>query len=181
MADISKMTLPDGSEYNFKDAQARADISALENKKVWLGITTTALTDGDTTNPIVINGENVTAVAGDWCAYGDKEFVFNGSAWQELGDLSDLGDLAHKDSASGTYTPAGTINAQNATVTPTTASIEGMATVGTLPSLSVSGETLVWNAGTLPTKASAVNAMTGASVTVDQATFTGTQATIEVE
>ncbi len=180
MANLSKITVG-GTEYDIKDAQARADIQALENKKVWLGITTTALTDGATTNPIVIDGEDVTAESGDWCAYGQKEFVFNGTAWQELGDLSDLGDLAHKDSASGTYTPQGTIGAQNVTITPQTASVEGMDSVGTLPSLTVSGETLIWNAGTLPTKASAVSVMTGASASVDQAVFTGTQATIEVE
>lgn len=180
MADLSKLTVG-GQEYNFKDAQAREDIAALESKKVWLGITTTALTDGATTNPIEIEGEEVTAVSGDWCAYGQKEFVFNGTAWQELGDLSDLGDLAHKDSASGTYTPQGTIGAQTVTVTPQTTSVEGIATVGTLPSFTVSGETLTLDAGTLPTKATAVQVMTGASASVDTATFTGTQATIEVE
>lgn len=180
MADLSKITV-DGTQYDIKDAQARADISALARKKVWLGITTTALEDGDTTNPIVIDGDDVTAESGDWCAYGQKEFVFNGTAWQELGDLSDLGDLAHKDSASGSYTPTGSINAQNVTITPQTASVEGMASVGTLPSLTVSGETLIWNAGSLPTKASAITVMTNASATVDPATFTGTPATINVE
>lgn len=43
------------------------------------GITTTALTDGATTNPITINNANHTATTGCVVFYGDKEYVFNGS------------------------------------------------------------------------------------------------------
>ena len=179
MSDISKIITPDGTEYNIKDAYARQQIASLETVTAWLGVTTTALTDGASTNPITISGESVTvSKAGSMVGYGSKEFVWSGSAWQELGDLTGLGDLAYKDSAEASYTPAGTINAQNVTITPTTASIEGMATVGTLPTFTVSGETLTLGAGTLPTKAEAVSAMTGATATVDAATFTGTAATI---
>ena len=56
----------------------------------YIGVTTTELEDGDNTNPIVINGEDVTAEVGDYCTYGNKEFIFNGSIWQELGDITDL-------------------------------------------------------------------------------------------
>ena len=52
-----------------KDAEARQDIvdikSAITGAMHWAGFTTTALTDGSTTNPIVIDGENYTAKAGD--------------------------------------------------------------------------------------------------------------------
>ena len=51
------------------------------------GVTTTELTDGSTTNPIVIDGQEVEAEVGDFVAYDGKEFVWNGDAWQELGDL----------------------------------------------------------------------------------------------
>jgi len=51
------------------------------------GVTTTELTDGSTTNPIVIDGQEVEAKEGDFVAYDGKEFVWNGDAWQELGDL----------------------------------------------------------------------------------------------
>ena len=51
----------------------------------YCGITTTALTDGATTNPVVINSKNHTATAGCVVFYGDKEFVFNGSNWELLG------------------------------------------------------------------------------------------------
>ena len=65
-------------------------ISALEQFDTYLGITTTELTDGSTTNPIVIAGESVTAVAGNIVIYGSKEFIFNGTRWQEFGDLSQI-------------------------------------------------------------------------------------------
>lgn len=54
----------------------------------FIGTTTTTLTDGATTNPIVINSINVTAVSGDVVVIGSKEFVFDGSSWVELGDPS---------------------------------------------------------------------------------------------
>ena len=46
MADISKITLPSGTTYNIKDEVARRAQSGAMH---WLGITTTALTDGATT------------------------------------------------------------------------------------------------------------------------------------
>ena len=64
------------------------DAIASAGSEHYLGITTTALTDGASTNPIIIDGVSVTAAAGDYCIYGSKEFIFNGSAWQEYGDIS---------------------------------------------------------------------------------------------
>lgn len=126
------------------------------------GKTSTALYDGDNTNPITVNGSSVTAIAGDMVivdraavkvnyatgtAYSkntyilndsiyyianddisasentsftaikgkldvvksDPEFLFDGTIWNLLGSVAEgLGDLAFKDSASGTYTaPSG--------------------------------------------------------------------------
>lgn len=48
----------------------------------WLGVTTTALEDGDTTNPITIDGQSVTAEDGDVVQYGTSLFAFNGEKWQ---------------------------------------------------------------------------------------------------
>ena len=48
----------------------------------WLGVTTTVLTDGATTNPITINGASVTAEDGDIVQYGTDTFAFNGEVWQ---------------------------------------------------------------------------------------------------
>ena len=94
MADISKITLPSGNTYDIKDATARELIENLTGYTKYLGVTTTALADGVTTNPIIINGESVTAAAGDIAVYGNGEFIFNGTAWQAFGDLSALGALA---------------------------------------------------------------------------------------
>lgn len=114
MADISKITLPSGSTYNLKDAQARSDIAgiiaSISGGVTFLGETTTALTDQATTNPIMINNVSTTAISGNLVYYNKKEFLFNGTKWIELGDLTTLGTLAYKNSASGTYTPAGSVS-----------------------------------------------------------------------
>ena len=114
MADISILKIGSDS-YNLKDAWAREAIAELESYTDYLGVTTTPLTDGASTNPIVIDGESVTAETGNITNYGSKEFIYNGSVWQEFGDLSALGELAYEDSAEGSYTPAGTISAQTFT------------------------------------------------------------------
>ena len=111
---LSKITLPSGTTYDIKDAQARSDIAdirqAIGGGIVFIGETSTVLTDGATTNPITINSQSVTAVQGNLTVYSSKEFLFDGSKWIEMGDLSVLGLLAYKDSASGSYTPAGSVS-----------------------------------------------------------------------
>ena len=107
MADISTITLANGKTYNIKDAVARQIVAGAI--KI-VGKTTTALTDNCETNPITVNGESYTAIPNDAAFFGHKEFVFDGTKWHEFGDMTGLGDLALKNSASGTYTPEGTIN-----------------------------------------------------------------------
>lgn len=67
----------------------------------WIGVTTTALADGASTNPIVVNGESVTAVAGDVASYGGSNYVFNGTVWQAAGGsenvAADLNDVIFVD------------------------------------------------------------------------------------
>jgi hypothetical protein len=109
MADIKTITLPSGTTYNIVDQGARDLIAAIEGATAFLGVTTTELVDGSTVNPIIINGSSVEATTGGIATYGSKEFVWNGSAWQEFGDLSVLGTLAYKDNATTTYTPAGSV------------------------------------------------------------------------
>jgi len=95
-----------------KDAEAWQEIADIKTSITgamhWAGFTTTQLSDGATTNPITISGESYTAKAGDVVAYGELEFVWSGSKWQEYGSTGSLKALAFKDSASATYTPAGT-------------------------------------------------------------------------
>lgn len=59
----------------------------IENPLNYLGVTTTAISDGSTTNPIIINSEEVTAENDDWVIYQSKDFIFNGTVWQEVGDF----------------------------------------------------------------------------------------------
>lgn len=114
MADISKLTLPSGQTYNLKDAQARADIAAIQDAiaggVTFMGVTTTALTDGATAASIVVNENTITSVKGYLVVYNNKEFVYDGTKWIEMGDLSLIGDLGWKDTASGDFTPAGTVS-----------------------------------------------------------------------
>lgn len=100
MPDISKITLPSGNTYDIKDAGARELIAALAGSTAYVGVTTTALTDGDTTNPITVNGSSYTAKTGNIVVYGSAEFIFDGTKWNEFGDLSRLGALAYKDTVS---------------------------------------------------------------------------------
>lgn len=173
MPDISELKLPSGTVYQIKDTQARS-------AKGWIGITTTALTDGATTNPITINGQSVTAVEGNITSYDETEFIFNGTVWQEFGDLSDLGTLAYKDSASGSYTPQGSVSAPDIAVTPSTDTIKPVTDVGSMPTFTVSGETLIIGAGAVPTLGADKAFMTGASATASAPAFSGTPSTVTV-
>lgn len=114
MAEISKITLLNGTTYDIKDKQARDDIAAIQGAiaggVTFMGETSTALTDGSTTKSIVINSATVTAVKGYLVVYNSKEFVFDGEKWIEMGDLSLIGDLGWKDSASGNFTPTGSVS-----------------------------------------------------------------------
>lgn len=184
MADISKISIPvDGSTqtFNIKDETARA---AIAGGTSFAGITTTALYDGATTASISVDGESVTAVNGMMAIYNNKEFVYasSDSKWHEFGDLSSLGSLASKNSASGSYTPAGTVSKPTATVEASSVTINGISSVGTLPTFTVSNETLTITAGSLPTQSSAISALVSIdSINVTQPTFSGTAATITVE
>ena len=109
MKKISVVTV-NGQQYEIKDAYARELIEALGAPTHFAGATTSEITDKDTTNPIVINGESYTASAGDIVVHGNAEFIWDGAKWMELGDLSGLKALAYKDSVSASYTPAGTVS-----------------------------------------------------------------------
>lgn len=182
MADISKITLPSGTTYDIKDAVARMNQSGAMH---YLGVTSTAITDGSTTATITIDSETVTLGASDAGAvviYGENEFVWNGTKWQEFGSTGSLKALAFKDSASGAYTPAGTCSGTSVTLATTT--VNSITGVGELPSLtmSVSNEilTIAFSQGSLPTKGGDTTVATGTVSSVTQPTFSGTPATIEV-
>lgn len=116
MSDVAKLKLPNGTTIYLKDEWARTQIEGLSGFTKYLGVTTTELTDGSATNPITINGASVTATNGNIVLYGNSEFIFDGSNWNQFGDLSALGSLAYKNSASGSYTPSGSVAAPTITV-----------------------------------------------------------------
>ena len=73
------------------EAIAHADnlvVSAMNYR----GVTSTELTDGATTKPITINSQSVTPKNGDIVLSGagadKKEYIWNGTSWNELGDSS---------------------------------------------------------------------------------------------
>lgn len=182
----------------------------------YIGKTTTPLTDGATTNPITINGQSVMAKKGNIAIYNKQEFIFDGTEWNAFGDDSGLGDLAFKDTAAGTFTPAGTISAPTFTthtvpvqvsglpegtvsISPTTTSVTGITSVGTLPIFTYdpATENLSYTPGTLPTADTTATVMTGASASftgqtltsngsitgvdaINAPTFTGTEGSVTV-
>ena len=180
---VSSLTVPvnvDGNitnvTFDLKDAEARQRISELGSALYWMGVTTTELSDGDTTNPIQIGGESVTAKVGGMAQYDGTEYAWNGSAWQEIG-RADFGDLAFKNSASGSFTPSGSVSV-TAHGDGTTGTVNSITNVGTLPEFSVSGETLSFSAGSLPTKGADQTVVTDVG-TFDGA-FTGTEGNVTV-
>lgn len=88
----------DGTEYD-EPAQSRIEyllkqlkelIATLRKAVVLRGETTTPITDNATTNPIMIDGKSYTAIMNDAVIYQSGEFIFDGTKWHELGDLSNL-------------------------------------------------------------------------------------------
>ena len=65
-------------------------ISLIDKAIIWRGVTTTEITDGSSTNPVVIDGSSYTAKSGDMVTYNSTEFVFNGTVWQEFGAASTI-------------------------------------------------------------------------------------------
>lgn len=126
MADIKTITLPSGTTYNIVDQGARELIAGLSGSTQYLGVTTTQLVDNVTTSPtITVAGQPVTASAGGIATYQSKEFIYSGTVWQEFGDLSSLGALAYKDTASGSFTPSGNVSLTTTAKTPTLSKAAG--------------------------------------------------------
>ncbi len=166
---FDKVKLLDGTYAEVCDSVARAAIAGGTH---FIGVTSTALTDGATTNPITIGEDSVTAVNGDIVVSGNKEFIFAtaDNKWHELGDTTGLGALALKDSVSATYTPAGTVSKPDVDVTPTTASIAEFATAGSVTAGTANTPTAVSvTAGTAntPTVVSVTNGTADVPTEVD--------------
>ena len=131
MADISKITLPSGSVYDIKDATARAAIANLQNTEnvlstdaastpygvQWISgsttITGTLVASSTTIKKIYLVPNDGSEEGNTYDEYLTLK-INNQYSWEKIGttkvDLSGLGALAYKNSASGSYTPAGTIS-----------------------------------------------------------------------
>ena len=158
----------------------------LDRAMSFLGTTTTALTDGATTNPIKIGGVSTTAAKGDVVIVSgtDQEFIWTGSAWEEFGNASNHSikghthTVTHQPAGSNSevaITPAGSVS--QPTFTGTAASHKHTFT-GTEATISVTHKPA--GSVTISTAAptSGQTATYTPAGTVSKPTFTGTQATI---
>lgn len=183
---ISKVKIPgDTSIYYIKDDEARDLIAQLGDFTAYLGVTTTALSDGSTTNPITIDGESVTAVAGNIVSYNDttgslytaKDFIFNGTKWQEFANPTKLGKFAYVNQGTTTFTPSisktGTVSVNNKTLAATSIPT-------TFSTTAVTGATSIKTVNAITTNSNVIiggsySKATAATVTVNSsATFSGT-------
>ncbi len=166
--------------FDLKDAGARQMIEDLGDALYWLGVTTTELEDGTTSAVVSIGGVDKTATVGAMVSYDGLEFVYNGATWQAMGHAN-FGALAFADTASASYTPAGTVSVTPSQANDTTTSVTPFGSAGTVPSWSVSGEVATFNAGTAATAGTAVDVVTASgAVTITSASFSGTAASIQV-
>ena len=145
MSEISKITLPNGTSYDLKDAKARESIETIKSNISsgihYIGETDEEINDGDlfdaggTFN--IKKGNYTDAIAlqsGDLVIYNEKEFICTinkegQGTWHEFGSTGSLKSLAFKDSASASYTPAGTVSQPTFTGKSTPVSVSGTATV----------------------------------------------------
>ena len=108
------------------------------------------MSDGVTYVPSGATGSQKNLAAGDIAIYQELEFIWSGASgkWQEFGSTGSLKALAFKDTASATYTPAGTNAASAVSFTGQTTGnfVTGYNNDGTDPSFTEGA----FDAGTLP-------------------------------
>lgn len=128
MPEISKIKLPSGTTYTFKDTIARS--ASAGGGVHFVGISSTEITDESELTQYVVDGELRSADNGDLVIYGRKEFIFSATdlKWHEMGDNGSYGNLAYKDSADAIYTPSGTISTPTFTGEQHTITVQGTPT-----------------------------------------------------
>lgn len=210
---LKELTLPSGNTYWLKDDEVRqwigdgstsgaekrlsdAEIAivALRNATHWLGITTTTLSDGSTTNPITIGGQSVTAVGGDIVQDSNgQEYIFSDkvspNAWQAFGAsigtlkafaFVDTGTVTIKPkgsnasssvSGSCSVTPSGSVSGTGVTMSKT--NVGSVTDAGSMPTYTVADEVLTIGAGAVPT-VSSVSVATDVD-TITDPTFIGSE------
>lgn len=207
---IWQLTTDNGTTYDIEDRAARAAAAkGIQLVKCTSAANTPAGVtwddDGVTVTGTLVASENTTGKIylvpmenpGDVDVFAEYVTVINEDAtpttysWEKIGntdiDLSDLGSLAYKNSASGRYTPAGSVAAPTISVASAgaTDSVTPFGSAGTLPSLTMSVSegnlTFSFNQGTLPSGGTPVTVKTGdASYSASAPAFSGTEATVTV-
>lgn len=140
------------------DGSTAVTISAsdlgLEQAMKFLGSSSIAISDGATTNPITIGTASVEVTAGNVVLYGGYEYVWTGSAWEQLGDEGSFSLKTHTHNFS--YTPEGTVSAPGITVTSEPVEVlSSIKAAGEVPTLIKEVKTAHYidsfNAGSFPT------------------------------
>lgn len=152
MPQISQITLPSGSVYDLKDAYARSAIEAIVggDAVVFVGVSSTPLTDGGSQSPTV-DGQTLVPAAGQLFFYGTEEFIWGPDGkWHALGSLDSLGALAYKDSATASYKPKGTVSqptftgsSSNVTITTSDSATGNYTPKGTISQPTFTGNAMV--------------------------------------
>ena len=186
MPDISKITLPSGNTYDLKDATARSQIAALAGGDaiIFVGVSTTPLTDGGSETPTV-GGEQKTPSTGHLFFYGTQEYIWGDDGkWHALGSLDSLGDLAYKDSASGQYKPKGSVSTPTFTGNQSSVTLnieesnEGNYTPeGTITTPTFTGTSTTFSGNFTPHGTISTTIATNTSTTIDVNSATGTGST----
>ena len=169
------------------EATVGAELKAIKATIVggihYKGYTTTALTDGATTNPITINGDSYTAIAGDLVIYertSYRQVAVTSSTFKTDGTFANSDDGYLYTKSGSTYTKV-TSGSYNSATTYYGTVIEGIEYLY---------DGSIWNefgsSGTLKAMAFCDTASGSASVstsvtgTASAQTFTGSQATITI-
>ena len=142
-------------------------VAGLTGAMHFIGTSTTAITDGGTEDPTISGSTVSTKNAGDVVLYGNQEYVWDGSAWELLGDegsyalksntasviktatltKNTLPTLTITDKSIPNVTAAGTA----ASLTTTTYTVPNVTAAGSPSSFSVASGTLTLTAGSAPT------------------------------
>lgn len=95
-----------------KTINITADMLGLSGAMAFVGVTVTAISQGSTQNEIDLDDSTTyTAKKGDVVVYGNKEFVWVGSKWQELGDEQSFALKSVTVKGTGYLTGGGTLEA----------------------------------------------------------------------
>lgn len=104
-ADNANLT-PSGLVYSYVNTM-------LSSVLKWVGETTTDIESNPSANPILIDGQSYTAVAGNVVSLSgtSKEFRFDGSLWKEMGDEASYAYKTISITGTGYLTGGGTLEA----------------------------------------------------------------------